>query len=156
MDQQQVDEAAQLEAAHQAQGVAAQAAPEGPLANEQAALQWITTALAHARFVSQSAPSREQSIVVTRLEEAEMWAHKDLGIKSAEEIPDVPIEGETDAPAPEQAVPAAPAEQPAPPAPEAPPAEQQPPVPPEDQEAAAAGEPGAPVQPGPQGGSPPA
>lgn len=140
MDQQQVDEAAQLEAAHQAQAVAAQVAPDGPFPNEQAAMQWIQTAHAHARFVSESTPSRELSIVVTRLEEAFMWAEKDLKLKIAAdaerkvaEQPTPPAEGaiEPQDQGEGEPVPAQQPPEPPPPPPDTPQEEQPPPAPPE-------------------------
>lgn len=59
---------------------------DGPLPTEEAALSWIDNALTHRNFVDDKAPSRENSLVRTKLEEAKFWAEKDIEKKS---LPDV-------------------------------------------------------------------
>lgn len=54
---------------------------EGDFPVEKASINWIENALNHRGFVAKEANSRENSLATTKLEEALMWAQKDLEVK---------------------------------------------------------------------------
>lgn len=80
------------EEAHADLGTRAQDVPQtkasGPRPGEEAALTWIDQALAHQKMVGarEDGRSRENSLAITKLEEAQMWARRDLEIKGAENV----------------------------------------------------------------------
>lgn len=60
-----------------------QAQVRGDFPVEKASINWIENALNHRGFVTEEANSRENSLAITKLEEALMWAKKDLNMKEA-------------------------------------------------------------------------
>lgn len=45
---------------------------------ETAALSWLKSALTHQHFVQDQAPTRENSLAITNLQQAIMWAELDI------------------------------------------------------------------------------
>jgi hypothetical protein len=54
---------------------------QGPCPTEEAALSWIEPSITHCKFVARSAPTRENALALTKLEEARFWARHDLELK---------------------------------------------------------------------------
>lgn len=51
---------------------------QGPQAVEEAALFYLRKAITHYSFVKEKAPSRSNSVAMQRLDEAELWAERDI------------------------------------------------------------------------------